>query len=540
MAGAGQKKCPSCGAPLPVDKGATSVKCPYCGTTVEVQWTRVAPPPNPSRPPTVYVSPGLPRAAVVAIALTAVVPVGISLLTFFGSAITNAVTNATFPLQCGNNEALEVVGKTFSGQGTLITAGLNCKLHIKNCRLSSDVVVLGKLNVNVTIENSTLEGKDAAIWLDTNGEVHASNGTVLRGTNAAVRGGVNTKLEFEDTRLEGGDTGITGDVNTEVHGTRTSISGHDAAILLQTNGHVFGSSLTVAGQIVGVEGGTNLEIALEASTVRGEETGVKAEGNLHARLTKKSNVAGKIAGIDAGNNLELSVDDSVVESDDTGALARWNPHLKIVRGARVHGGRVGVDAGENLELTLQQGTIESAGTALCGKHNGRIEARGGAITGAMALHFEHQPEVRLTGAALSGSQVFDGKGCTTESSLVETPRLPRRSLPAVGTAAGAPARPPLPVAPGAPPFDSGAAVIALDAATRAANAQCRSSTGGPEKALVTPGFSPDGRNSGATVGGVPPGSSEALCIGQLFRGVRIPPFDPATRPAGLMRAVDLK
>jgi LSD1 subclass zinc finger protein len=544
MAGTAQKECPSCGAPLPVLKGATEVKCQYCGTTVNVEWTRV-PKAGPPLRPTVYVSPGLPRAAVVAIVMTMLLPVCIST---FGSAITGAIASRTltFPVTCGNNEALEIVGKTFSGQGTLITAGLNCKLHIQDSKLSGGVVVLGKVDNEITIENSTLEGTDAAISLDTNGHVHATNGTVLRGTSTAVRGGVNTRIELEDSKVEGGDNGITGDVNTEIHGTRTSIGGHDAGISVQTNGHVFGSALAVTGGVVGIEGGANLEIEFDESSIEGGQIGAKGEGNLHLHLSKKSHITGAAVGVDAGNNLELTLEDSFIRSADTAALMRLNAHLKITRGGRIHGGRLGVDAGENLYAFLQQGFVESDATAFCGKHNAQIEADGASITGTVALHFQRDPELHFVGTTLSGSQLFDGNGCGAppprppDPASRPGPAAPRSGSPS-GGALGRPPQVPVaaPAPPGLPPFDSAAAVIALDAATRAAAAQCRSSSGSPEKAFVVPGFSADGRNSGATVNNLR-GSAEAQCIEGIFRTVRIPPFDAATRPSGLMRAVDLK
>lgn len=543
MAGPQQKECPSCGAPLPVNRGATSVKCQYCGAAVEVERTRAPPPEDPARPPTVYVSPGLPRAAVIAIVMTALLPIGITTLTMFGSTITGAITShtITFPMTCGNNDDVQIVGRTYAGSGTLITAGLNCKLHIKDSKLSGDVVVVGKQSNDITIENSTLEGKDAAIRLEMNGHVHATNGSVLRGTNAAIGGGINTTIELEDGRVEGGDDGITGDLNTEIHATRTTISGHDAAIALENNGHVFGDVLTLTGNVIGIEAETNLEVAVEQSTITGGETGVKGAANLHARLSKKSRITGKTVGIDAGNNLELTLDDSVVDSDDIGALTEWNPHLKLVHGARLRGGKVGLDAGENLEALLQQGTIESAGTALCGKNNARIEARNASISGTPALHFEREPELRLVETAVIGTRLFDGKGCDAPSPRPDMagPAAARRSKSAAPPPAPVQPRPPGAPPPTGPSFDGAAAVIALDAATRAANAQCRSSSGKPEKAFVTPGFSPDGRNTGAQVDDGLRNLPEGRCVEGIFRNVRIPPFDPTIRPSGLVRSVDL-
>jgi len=536
-----EKQCPSCGAPLPVQAGLPSVRCQYCGTTVQVEYTRRERAPGADTPPTVYVAPGLPKAAIVGIVLSAMLPMGIAGVTIFGSTISSAVksTVVTFPMDCGNNESLRIAGTTYSGPGPLVRAPMNCKLTVVDSKLSSDVIVQGGVNTEVTVENATLDATDVAVRFQTNGTLHASGNCLVRGKSAAIAGGVNTKIDLEDARVEGGDVGISGEVNAEIHATRAAIKGHDAAIAVGTNGHVFGTSLSVEGDLHGIDGDTNLELSFEQSTLSAGDVGVRAGSNFHARLTKQSHIAGKTTAVDAGDNLELSVQESSIDSDDTGARTRWNPHVKVLRDGKLHGGRVALEAGENLDLTVEQGSIESAGTAICGKHNAEIEGRGGAISGAAALRFERAPAERLVGTTVTGARVYDGKGCGAPAPPVTTgDTQPLAARAPSGTPLHAP-RPTSPSGPTAPPFDAAAAVIALDAASRAASAQCRSSSGKPEQLSMAPGFDSEGRNSGATATTLH-GSAEAACAERIFRSVRIPPFDPATRPAGLTRTISLK
>jgi hypothetical protein len=89
-----------------------------------------------------------------------------------------------------------------------------------------------------------------------------------------------------------------------------------------------------------------------------------------------------------------------------------------------------------------------------------------------------------------------------------------------------------------PPFNSAAAVAMLDMAKAKAEASCRGSSG--VRLFIQIGFEPDGANRGAAISGSKhKDTPEAKCALRIFRAVRIPPFDPATRPSGLGRSVSL-
>jgi DNA-directed RNA polymerase subunit RPC12/RpoP len=122
------------------------------------------------------------------------------------------------------------------------------------------------------------------------------------------------------------------------------------------------------------------------------------------------------------------------------------------------------------------------------------------------------------------------KSADTTTSKSRRLARPTASAPA---AAPTPTEPPKP-----PPFNTAAAVAGLDAAKAKAEAACRGSDG--VRLFVQMGFDPDGANRGAALSDPKlKGTPEAKCALKIFRAVRIPAFDPATRPSGLGRPVRL-
>lgn len=113
------------------------------------------------------------------------------------------------------------------------------------------------------------------------------------------------------------------------------------------------------------------------------------------------------------------------------------------------------------------------------------------------------------------------------------PRSSRPKTAAAPTPAATPVEPPKP-----PRFDTQAAVAGLDAAKAKAEASCKGTT--VKSLFVQMGFDPDGKNRGAALSNPTHSETpEAKCVLKIFRAVRIPAFDPATRPSGLGRMVRL-
>jgi hypothetical protein len=121
---------------------------------------------------------------------------------------------------------------------------------------------------------------------------------------------------------------------------------------------------------------------------------------------------------------------------------------------------------------------------------------------------------------------------SSDAGRTRTPRATRpKGASAVVTAA--PVEPPK-----LPPFDTQAAIAGLDAAKLKAEAACQSAS--ITSLFVQMGFDADGRNRGAALSNPKLTSTpEAKCVLRIFRLVRIPAFDPKTKPGGLGRMVRL-
>jgi hypothetical protein len=145
------------------------------------------------------------------------------------------------------------------------------------------------------------------------------------------------------------------------------------------------------------------------------------------------------------------------------------------------------------------------------------------------------PEVRVSQDSSSVERTEARGKSTARSADAGTTRgkrlaRPTASAPPTPTAAAEP--------PKAPPFDTQAAIAGLDAAKVKAESSCKSEAGA--RLFVNMGFDPDGVNRGASVSDSKlRGTPEAKCVLRIFRSVRIPAFDLATRPSGLGRPVRL-
>ena len=429
MAKVTAKNCPKCGAPLALQRGVSDLQCQYCGTVVHVEWDKKPPAtPQLQQVATIYVAPSLPAFVPVLIALGVLLPIGGSLFAFFASGVTSVATNAfnaagvqtpsvltkSLPATCGLNQEITIVGQKFEGPGPLITGEVNCKVKIKDSTLKSDVVVLAKNLVEVTVENSTLEGKEAAVKLSMNSKLFAKKKALLKGEEAAVVAGVNSEISLDDSSIEGGEVGIQGDSNLKVSGTNSKISGKDYGIRSGVNLGIDGKELTVRGTRAAIEGSVNLKLDLRGGLVEGDEAGVRLKGpNAELKLTKAAVIKGREAAVKTESNLELDMEDATIEGAEIAIETGVNPKLHLGPKAKVTGKRIAMKVGINLELDMRQATVESAGVAICAPFNIEIQARDSTIRGGIdAFRFERKPnELELVTTNVTGKQRFDARGC---------------------------------------------------------------------------------------------------------------------------------
>jgi hypothetical protein len=407
----------------------SDVPCQYCGTVVHVEWDKKPPAnPQPEQMATIYVAPTLPAFVPILIALFVLLPIGGSLVAFLSSGVTSVATNAlnaagvqtpsvlakSLPATCGLNQEINIVGQKFEGPGPLVTGEVNCKVKIKDSTLKSDVVVLAKNLVEVTVENSTLEGKEAAVKLSMNSKLFGKKKAVFKGEEAAIVAGVNSEITLDDSSVEGGETGIQGDSNLKLSGTKSKISGKEYGVRGGVNLGIDGKELAIRGSRAAVEGNINLKLDLRGGVIEGDEAGIRMKSsNAELRLSKAATIKGREAAVKTESNLELDMEDATIEGAEIGIDTGVNPKLSLGPKAKVVGKRVAMKVGINLELDMRDASVESPQVAICAPFNIEIQARNSTIRGGVeAFRFERKPNVlELVGSNVTGKQRFDARGC---------------------------------------------------------------------------------------------------------------------------------
>ncbi|HET9959879.1 MAG TPA: hypothetical protein VFQ61_35550 [Polyangiaceae bacterium] len=413
-------------------QGVVDVLCQYCGHVIHVEWNRPVPRPEHTRALTVYVPPASAARVPIffvagAAAVMAVGGIAFSLLLFRGASDANndvvggALENVkrglasapSFPVHCGLNGSVEIVGQTFSGEGTLIEGEVNCKIRIRDSKLKGDVVVDAKNLVEVTVENSTLEGKQAAIQSRMNSKIRLTKQSQLRAQEAAILAGLNTEISLRDSQISGDEQGIKAEHNVRIEAFSSKISGNETGILGSLNAKISGRDVEVSGGRSGIEAQHNLELSLEGGKVEGKEAGVRCKGsNAELKLTRKARIASPEVAVSGDNNLHLEMRDAQIDGGEIGVQASSNPKLALLAGARVHGGRVAIKAGLNLELEMREATLASEGVALCAPFNIEVSARTSTISGRDAFRFERPSDkLELEGTSVTGARVFNAKSC---------------------------------------------------------------------------------------------------------------------------------
>jgi len=423
MAKLTSKKCPNCGAPINLNPGVSDVPCQYCGNLIHVEWGKKPPAEKP--PLTVYVKPPSFGFLPFVIAIGALVPVAVPLLAVFGPKVKNMATEVAaesgltpslkFPVDCGVNQELSIIGQTFEGPGPLITGDINCKLKIKDSKLKSDVVVAAKNLVELTVENSTLEGKEAAVRLGMNSKVFARKQSILRGEESGILGGVNTEVTLDDSTVEGGETGIRVDVNGKLNANKAKVQGKEYGIRSSSNLSLEGRDLTLSGERAALESEVNLRLDLRGGALEGGEAGVRTKGpNARLKLSRQARIAAREIAVDAESNLELEMEDAVIDGAEVGIETGGNPKLDLGPKARIHGGRIALKTGVNLELDMRSASIESEHVALCSPFNVEIRTRESIIrAGVDAFRFQRRPQqLDISSSTVTGAQLFTAHGCS--------------------------------------------------------------------------------------------------------------------------------
>ncbi len=422
------KNCPSCGAPLPLTPNAREVPCSYCGNVIHIEWTAKAPPPT-QAPYTLYVRPATSSAWIWIVVLSTALPMLIGLVIAVSSIISTTQTvnrvvsgavptvvegPVTFPVSCGMNRELKIVGQKFVGSGTLITGDVNCKLTIKDSELTADVIVLAKNVVEVTVENSRLNGRETAIKSEMNTKIRVTKQSRLTGKEAGIVAGLNTELSVSDSRIEGEELGVRGESNLRIELRQATIAGKQIGLRSGSN-----LKLTmVGGALNGTRGGlvtdSNLTLSMRGGIIQAFETAVSvSDANAEIELEKGAKLTAREVALKVGTNLSLVAEDALIEAQEVAIETGHNPKFELRDKARITGRVYAIRAAHNLHLSARGATISSDEVAICGEYNAEISARQSRISGKKAaFRFVRRPSVlNLVATEVTGPQIFNAPNC---------------------------------------------------------------------------------------------------------------------------------
>lgn len=415
-----QKKCPNCGAPMVSPATETpEVTCQYCGHVVRFDFAK-----HPGRVgargisplvPVLLVVGGLGAAGIAVSVLVAssVKSAGVALAEGAGVALDSS--SEEFPISCGMNKQVSLVGRKFEGTGTLITGDINCKIRIKDCTLKGDIVVAAKNLVEVTVENSTLEGKQTAVRLEMNSKLEAKKQSHFKAEEAGIEGGINSQVSLEDSSVEGGEVGIKAETNCKVRANKSRIAGKEYGIRASNNLDLESKELTLTGSRFALDAEVNLKADVRGGAFEGGEAAVHMSGpNAQLKLSRAARFTARETALKTGSNLNLEMDDALIDGGEIGVEADVNPKLTLGPKARIHGKQIALKAGLNLELHMRSATLESEAVALCAPFNVEVNARESLIKGGTdAFRLQRRPnELTLTGTTVTGNQQFNARGCS--------------------------------------------------------------------------------------------------------------------------------
>jgi hypothetical protein len=234
----------------------------------------------------------------------------------------------SFPATCGLNQELEIVGATYEGTGTLIVSDINCKIRIKDSKLKGTVVVAAKNLVEITIENSTIYGTETAVRADMNSTVRASRKSLLKSDSTGLVMGLNGKVFLEDSRIEGQEAAIKASVNFELSAKGSTIIGKEYGIKADDNVKVEFDGSTLRGERAALRADNNLDLSSKNGTeLIGDEVGVWATANAKLELESQSKIVGKRFAVKVGHNLELSMHQAALDSDQVALCAAFNAEI---------------------------------------------------------------------------------------------------------------------------------------------------------------------------------------------------------------------
>jgi hypothetical protein len=455
-------RCPSCGANIQVPPHAHSIQCRYCSNVITVQHQKAPQMQMPGIPSTtLYIDPeeiaragrSIARFVMLIVGLTVVLPIVIGLVAWGGSRMKSKMK--PFPVECAYGETVELSGD-WTGTGPVIAkAEHGCKIHIKQSKLKAPSLMKANVsNVEITLENVTVETTEAVVQGESNLKLHLVGTTLVSSGDVAVKAGANTELDASASKITGKKAALDLGPNAKIalkNGTdlvatdgvalKTTSSlvldleggkldGSESALVATSGAKITGKNVIFtakAGETMHLTSSTTLdltdgaitssadsaiqsdggELTLAGTKVQGVPNAINGGNGLKLKATKKAAfVATAGDGIEVTSNGNLVFVDATVDGTRTAIKSTLNLKLKPSQGARLTGKNGGVATGHNFELDANGATIDGgSGPGLLFDANGKIQMQQGGLKGNPAFKTTYKPiTLALDGTKVEGEQ----------------------------------------------------------------------------------------------------------------------------------------
>lgn len=417
--------CPSCGAALPVMPGVPQITCRYCQNVITVEMR--TPPPEirpfgmpggiPSR--TLYVDPKVMAAAqkgigaavgvvVIVTVVTALLPVIILGVVFGGGSCLRAIR--PYPIACGLNDDVTVSGDWSGTEPVVKEAGVNCKIHIKDAKIKAPTFLTkASTNLEITLENTTIETTDTAFTLTSNPKLHLVNSTILS-QGYVFDSDSNLEIDADGSTIESkAGTAIKSKYNLKLRATNTKIRGKKSAVDTDANFELTlkkGSEVTSTDGVA-IKASSSMKLEVEGGKITGGAGALQASSGLTITGSGLTLSTPKDKALEVTSGLKIDLTDSSITSTADEAIDA-DSGLELVLANTVVQGRIGVETKSGLKIKASKKSriVGAVGNGVTTTSGADISLAESSIEGgAIALKTDSSCKLKLgPGSRIAGKR----------------------------------------------------------------------------------------------------------------------------------------
>lgn len=187
-----------------------------------------------------------------------------------------------FPVTMRNNQTLVIEDRNEVISGTAITAANNCTIIIRNSNIKADSFLSAGALPKITVDNSQIETQKDSFKLPVNAKMTVSNSSTIKSKKSvAINGDSNVDLTVENSTIEGNTNGIKIKDNGDIRVLGNSkITGVNAAIVARQNTDIEIEGGLVESPSCAISVKNNGSLALHGGTVQAR-IAIKARRNFN-------------------------------------------------------------------------------------------------------------------------------------------------------------------------------------------------------------------------------------------------------------------